>query len=97
MLELGIVTYNLARSWNLDTIIERCEAHGISAVELRTTHAHGVEVTIGTEERARVRQLFAESTIRQLSLGSTCENVRPSQLCFHHRQRDLLYTRAAWW
>ena len=73
MAKLGLVTYNLAKSWDLDTIVERCEAHGIGAVELRTTHAHGVEVTIGTEERARVRRSFAESTIRQLSLGSTCE------------------------
>ena len=73
MLELGIVTYNLANSWDLDTIVERCEAHGIGAVELRTTHAHGVEVTIGPEERAGVRRRFEDSTVRQLSLGSTCE------------------------
>ena len=73
MLELGIVTYNLAKSWDLDTIVERCEAHGIGAVELRTTHAHGVEVTIGPEERAGVRRRFEDSTVRQLSLGSTCE------------------------
>ena len=73
MLELGIVTYNLAKSWDLDTIVERCTAHEIEAVELRTTHAHGVEVTISPEERARVHRFFSESPIRQLSLGSTCE------------------------
>ena len=73
LLDLGIVTYNLAKSWDLDTIAERCAAHGIEAVELRTTHAHGVEVTASPEERARVRRFFAESPVRQLSLGSTCE------------------------
>lgn len=73
MLDLGIVTYNLAKSWDLDTIIERCAAHDIRAVELRTTHAHDVEVTTGPDERAEVRRLFAESPVRQLSLGSTCE------------------------
>ena len=73
VLELGIVTYNLAKSWDLDTIAKRCAAHGIEAVELRTTHAHGVEVTISPGERARVRRFFLESPIRQLSLGSTCE------------------------
>ncbi len=73
LLELGIVTYNLAKSWDLDTIVERCAAHGIEAVELRTTHEHGVEVSIPPEERARVSRFFAESPIRQLSLGSTCE------------------------
>ena len=37
MAKLGPVTYNLAKSWDLDTIVERCEAHGIGAVELRPT------------------------------------------------------------
>ena len=73
MVKLGLVTYNLAKSWDLDTIVARCEAHGIAAAELRTTHAHGVEVTTGPQERARVKRLFEDSAIRQLSLGSTCE------------------------
>ena len=34
MLELGLVTYNLAKSWDLDTIIRRCEETGFKAVEL---------------------------------------------------------------
>ena len=73
MAKLGLVTYNLAKSWDLPTILQRCQAHGIGAVELRTTHAHGVEPDIGPDERARVRRLFADSAIQQVSLGSTCE------------------------
>ena len=56
MVKLGLVTYNLAKSWDLDTIVERCSSHGIAAVELRTTHAHGVEISMGTEERKAVRE-----------------------------------------
>lgn len=41
--KLGLVTYNLAREWDVPTILARCKATGFAAVELRTTHAHGVE------------------------------------------------------
>ena len=73
MVKLGLVTYNLAKSWDLDTIAERCSSHGIAAFELRTTHGHGVEISMGTEERKAVREFFRQSEIQQLSLGSTCE------------------------
>lgn len=72
-LKLGIVSYNLARSWDLDTVIERCEAFGFGAAELRTTHAHGVEVSMTAAERAEVKARHEASGLGQLSLGSTCE------------------------
>ena len=43
-MKLGTVTYNLARNWDISTIIKRCSATGFKGVELRTTHAHKVEV-----------------------------------------------------
>ncbi|HUU13448.1 MAG TPA: sugar phosphate isomerase/epimerase, partial [Terriglobia bacterium] len=39
--KLGTVTYNLAKDWDIDTIIKNCQATGFEAVELRTTHKHG--------------------------------------------------------
>jgi hypothetical protein len=71
--KLGLVTYILARSWDVDTIIDRCESTGFVAVELRTEHAHGVEVSLTDPERARVKERFRGSNIEQISLGSTCE------------------------
>ena len=38
-MKLGLVTYNLAKDWDLGTIIANCEETGFSGVELRTTHA----------------------------------------------------------
>ena len=76
-MRLGLVTMRLAQGWDLEEIITRCEELGYEAVELRTTHAHGVEPTIGPEERARVRRRFERSRIRQLSLGSTCRYQDP--------------------
>lgn len=72
-MRLGLVTYNLARDWDLQTLIARCAETGFQAVELRTTHAHGVEPTLGAAQRAEIRSRFGDSGIRLLSLGTTCE------------------------
>ena len=71
--KLGTVTYNLAKDWDIPTIIKNCEATGFEAVELRTTHKHGVEPSLGPEARAEVKKRFADSKVRLLSLGTVCE------------------------
>jgi len=71
--KLGTVTYNLAKDWDIDTIIKNCQATGFEAVELRTTHKHGVEPTLSKAQRIEVRKKFEDSPVRLLSLGSTCE------------------------
>jgi sugar phosphate isomerase/epimerase len=78
-MQLGLVTYNIARNWDIETIIQKLEAARFDAVELRTTHKHGVEPSLSTEERERVRQRFARSSVRLLSLGTTCEFHSPEQ------------------
>jgi len=72
-MKLGIVTYNIAKDWNIDTIIKNCRDVGLSGVELRTTHAHGVEPSLDKSKRAEVRKKFQDSGIDLVSLGSTCE------------------------
>lgn len=43
-MRLGAVTYNVLRDWDVETIITKLEeTGGFEAVELRTTHKHGVE------------------------------------------------------
>lgn len=70
---LGTVTYNLARSWDIDTIIKNCKETGFTGVELRTTHAHGVEISLPDDKRLEVRQKFADSPVKLVGLGTTCE------------------------
>lgn len=77
--KLGLVTYNLAKDWDVPTIIKNCESTGFEAVELRTTHKHGVEPGISGDARTEVKQRFAASKVRLLSLGSTCEFHSPDQ------------------
>ncbi len=75
--KLGLVTYELAKDWDIETIIKNCEAAGFEGVELRTTHRHGVEPSMSKERRAEVRKRFEASGVRLVSLGSTCEYQSP--------------------
>src|SRR5258708_5268636 len=73
MMQLGIVTYNIAKDWDLDTILKRLTALKYEGVELRTTHKHGVEVDLSAAQRIEVRRKFAESSIALVGLGSAFE------------------------
>ena len=70
---LGLVTYNVAKEWDLDTILRLCREAGFEGVEFRTTHAHGVERTLTSAERRDVRKKCADAGLMQTSLGSVCE------------------------
>ena len=59
MLQLGIVTYNIAKDWDLPTILSRLEKLGYAGVELRTTHAHKVESNLTREQESKLRKTFA--------------------------------------
>jgi sugar phosphate isomerase/epimerase len=69
-LKLGIMTYNLGKDWDIDTIIKNCTETGWVHAELRTTHKHGVEVTLSKQERAEVKKRFKDSPLEAISLAS---------------------------
>jgi sugar phosphate isomerase/epimerase len=66
----GLVTYQWGRDWDLPTLIANCEAAGVPAVELRTTHRHGVEPSLSEAERDEVRRRFAGSGVTCVGPGS---------------------------
>jgi len=68
-LRLGLMTYNLAKDWDIPTIIKNCTATGFEHVELRTTHAHKVEVSLSKDQRRDVRKRFEDAGIK-ISLAS---------------------------
>ncbi len=72
-MKLGLVTYNMAHAWDVPTLIEMCRKTGFQGVELRTTHAHGVEPALSPEARRAVRRQFAESGVTLWGLGSVCD------------------------
>lgn len=69
-MKLGTVTYNLAQDWDVETILKNCEAAKFEGVELRTTHAHKVEVNLSKADREKVKQRFADSPVQLMGLGS---------------------------
>jgi sugar phosphate isomerase/epimerase len=74
---LGLVTYNVAKDWDLATILRLCREARFEGVEFRTTHAHGVERTLTPAQRAEVKGKCAGAGLRQTSLGSVCEFHSP--------------------
>lgn len=76
-LRFGLVTYDWARNWDLATLLANCAAAGVDGVELRTTHAHGVEPALSADQRAEVRRRFADSPVTLVGLGSVCEYHSP--------------------
>lgn len=76
-MRLGLVTYNIAAEWDCDTIIKYGTELGFKGVELRTTHAHGVEVDLGEAQRREVQKKFADSSVKLVGLGSAFEYHSP--------------------
>jgi len=76
-LKLGTVTYNIAKDWDVPTIIKNLTEIGFDAVELRTTHKHGVEISLTPAQRAEVRKQFEGSAVKIGGLGTTCEYHSP--------------------
>lgn len=72
-MKFGLVTYQWARDMDLGTLIAACETSGLSGVELRTMHAHGVEPTLSEQQRGEVRKRFADSAVELVGYGSNCE------------------------
>lgn len=76
-LRLGTVTYNIAKDWDIPSLIKHLTEAGFEAVELRTTHKHGVEIALSPAARADVRARFADSPVKIGGLGTTCEYHSP--------------------
>jgi sugar phosphate isomerase/epimerase len=72
-MRLGTITYNIAKDWDLPTLLHHVKAAGLEGVELRTSHAHGVEITLDKAQRKEVRQRFADSGLTLWGLGTVCE------------------------
>jgi sugar phosphate isomerase/epimerase len=78
-MKLGMVTYNLGQDWDVETIIKNCEAASFQGVELRTSHAHKVELNLSPEQRAQVKKRFQDSKVELMGLGSTYDFHTPDQ------------------
>ena len=69
-LRFGLVTYLWGRDLRLLPLLDVCKRAGIGGVELRTTHAHGVEPSLSAAERAEARMRIEDSGVVLVGLGS---------------------------
>lgn len=72
-MKLGVVTYNMCKDMDCRQLIAFCRETGLEGVELRTTHAHGVELSLTASERAGVKHMFEDAGIAIAGLGSAYE------------------------
>lgn len=72
-MQFGLVTYLWGQHMDLPTVISACEKSGLTGVELRTQHKHGVEPSLSKAERAEVRKRFADSSVKLVGYGSNAE------------------------
>ena len=78
-MKLGIVTYNIAKDWDVPTVIKNCAEAKFQGAELRTSHAHGVEVTLSKPQREAVKKQFRDSPVELMGLGSAFDFHTPDQ------------------
>jgi sugar phosphate isomerase/epimerase len=72
-MKLGMVTYNMGKDMDCPQLIKFCKETGLKGVELRTSHAHKVELELDKPARANVKKMFADSGIEIAGMGSTYE------------------------
>jgi hypothetical protein len=80
-LKVGLMTYQVGSSWDLETIIKNLKETGFGHVELRTTHKHGVETSMSSQQRADVKKRFQDAGLA-ISLAGAFE--------YHYTDRTQL-------
>lgn len=85
VLKLGLMTHTLGKDWDIETIIKNCSETGWVHAELRTTHKHGVEVTLSKQKRKEVKKRFEDSPLEAISLASgfSYNHTDPKELKNH--------------
>jgi len=78
-LKIGLMSYRIGSQWDLDTLIKNCTQTNYLHAELRTTHKHGVELTLNKSQRQDVKKKIADSALEAISLASAYSYHFPDQ------------------
>jgi sugar phosphate isomerase/epimerase len=70
--KLCLLTYNLAKSWDLPHLLAEAKRCGFAALELRAdaSHAHGVELELGKGQRREVRDRVEDAYLEIACIGT---------------------------
>jgi sugar phosphate isomerase/epimerase len=77
LIDFGLVTYMWGADWDLPTLLANCTTAGVTGVELRVEHAHGVDVALSAAQREEVRNRFEEGRVALLGMGTNFEFHSP--------------------
>jgi sugar phosphate isomerase/epimerase len=71
-MKLCLLTYNLAREWELPKLIAEARRLGFAALELRADarHAHGVELELSKAQRREVRDRVEDAYLEIACIGT---------------------------
>jgi len=75
----GLCTYMWGAEWDLPTLISNLQSLEIGGVELRVDHAHKVAPTMSPQERAATRQVFVDSGIEVVGMGTNAQFDSPDR------------------
>jgi sugar phosphate isomerase/epimerase len=91
-MKLSMLTYNLARTWDLDKILKVSKMYGFAGVELRAEadHAHGVELELNAAQRREVRNRFEDAYIDVAGIGTSSRFESPDVA---KRQQQIARTK----
>lgn len=82
-MKLALLTYNLAKTWDLDHIIQAAKDYGFAGIEFRVeaNHAHGVELERTAQERKEILNRIQDAYLEVACLGTSSrfENPDPAE------------------
>lgn len=76
-MNIGLVTYQWGKDWDLPTLIQNLEKSKVLGVELRTQHAHNVKPALNSNQRKDVKKRFSDSPVVLLGYGSNMQFDSP--------------------
>lgn len=78
-IRFGLVTYTWGHDLQLSELIDLCFTSGVTGVELRVDHAHGVTPSLGKHERKEIRKLFRGSPVEIVGMGTNQQFDQPDR------------------
>ena len=83
-MKLGLLTYDIARDWDLSTLLRTAKDLGFDGLSFRVDrgHAHGVELSLPHSQRQRVRDEVTAVGLEVCGLSSGCyyDTLDPREL-----------------
>ena len=80
-MKLSLLTYLIARQWDLDRIIKAAQACGLAGIELRVEagHAHGVDLELTPAQRRAVRDRIEDAYLEVACIGTSSRFDTPDR------------------